>query len=494
MTQELSIDILGKGNIDFCEGEGKNITQLTENKKLDELEKTKFLMTELQEIIEGSFDGILVTDKEANVLLVNQSYVRNTDIQKEELLGHNIRELINPIWMKNSVALLAIEQGRPVSMHHTTRHGKRIIVTGTPLFEENGEIKMVVVNTRDISEIYALKEEVIDARKMEKVYHEQMNLKKVKTGTYGDIIVMNDKMQEVYSLAKKISDFNTTVLITGESGVGKDVLARYIHENSTLRKGKPYIAINCGSIPESLLASELFGYEEGAFTGASKGGKIGLMEAANGGTLMLDEIGEMSLQLQVKVLRALETRTINRVGSTESVPVDIRVVAATNKNLKEMVEKEEFREDLFYRLNVITIDIPPLRERKDEIVPLALGFLNQFNTQYGQCKRLTYAVLEELKKNDWEGNIRQLKNVIENMVVVSNNEYLQVTDLPWIEKIRCIDLSEDAERSFKEIVEDYEKFILEKAKAAYGSSRKIASALKIDQSTVIRKLNKYNIE
>ncbi|HZK01841.1 MAG TPA: sigma 54-interacting transcriptional regulator, partial [Anaerovoracaceae bacterium] len=394
-----------------------------EIKKLNELEKTKQLMKELQEIIEGSFDGILVTDGEGNVLLVNQSYVRNTNIQKEELLGHNVKELINPVWMKNSVALLAIEQRQPVSLHHTTRHGKNIIVTGTPIFGDDKEIKKVVVNTRDISEIYDLKEELVKAKEMEKVYLEQLSSQseKSKLGAREEIIVVDQKMQGIYSLAKKVSDFDTTVLILGESGVGKDVLARYLHNKSTLRKDKPFIAVNCGSIPENILESELFGYEEGAFTGAVKGGKRGLFEAANGGTLLLDEIGEMSLNLQVKLLRVLETRSITRVGSTETIPVDIRIIVATNKNLKEMVNSEEFREDLYYRINVITIEIPPLRERKDEIIPLALGFLNKFNKQYGQNKKLTFEVMEELKHNEWRGNIRQLKNVIENMVVVSNN-------------------------------------------------------------------------
>lgn len=466
-----------------------------EIKKLNELEKTKQLMKELQEIIEGSFDGILVTDGEGNVLLVNQSYVRNTNIQKEELLGHNVKELINPVWMKNSVALLAIEQRQPVSLHHTTRHGKNIIVTGTPIFGDDKEIKKVVVNTRDISEIYDLKEELVKAKEMEKVYLEQLSSQseKSKLGAREEIIVVDQKMQGIYSLAKKVSDFDTTVLILGESGVGKDVLARYLHNKSTLRKDKPFIAVNCGSIPENILESELFGYEEGAFTGAVKGGKRGLFEAANGGTLLLDEIGEMSLNLQVKLLRVLETRSITRVGSTETIPVNIRIIVATNKNLKEMVNSEEFREDLYYRINVITIEIPPLRERKDEIIPLALGFLNKFNKQYGQNKKLTFEVMEELKHNEWRGNIRQLKNVIENMVVVSNNEYLQLNDLPWMENLVEQENSE-IELSLQEMLDNYEKTILEKTKEQHSTSRKMAEALKVDQSTIVRKLKKHGLQ
>ncbi|MGI6720694.1 MAG: sigma-54 interaction domain-containing protein [Anaerovoracaceae bacterium] len=461
---------------------------------LSDLAKPEDLLETLQEIIEGSFDGILVTDGDGNVLLLNQSYVRNTDLRKEELLGHNVRELINPVWMKNSVALLAIEQRKPVSMHHTTRHNKSIIVTGTPVFDKEGGIKMVVVNTRDISEIYALKEELDDARKMEKVYYDRLEALTQDERQKEGIVVLDRRMEEVYALANKVADFDTTILISGESGVGKDVLARYIHEHSNLRKDKPFISVNCGSIPETLLESELFGYVEGAFTGASKGGKRGLIEAASGGTLMLDEIGEMSLSLQVKFLHVLESRSISRVGSTESIEVDLRVIAATNRNLKSMVAEGTFREDLYYRLNVIAVDIPPLRERTDEIVPLALEFLHRYNTRYGQNKRLSFEVLEELKIHPWRGNIRQLKNAVENMVVVSNNEYLELDDLPWIREAGGTETPVPHEgRTLKELTESYEKSVLERAIDQHGSSRKIAEALGVDQSTIVRKLQKYQL-
>jgi PAS domain S-box-containing protein/TyrR family helix-turn-helix protein len=461
-----------------------------------ELEKTEQVMEELQEIIEGSFDGILVTDGEANVLLVNQSYVRNTAIQKEELIGHNMKELINPIWMKNSVALLAIEQRQPVSLHHTTQHGKNIMVTGTPIFDKSGDIKKVVINSRDISEIYELREELSKAKEMERIYFEQISEEEDEQnpGKHGDIVVVDAKMREIFSLARKISNFNTTVLITGESGVGKEVVAHYIHDQNALKKDMPFVAVNCGAIPENLLESELFGYVEGAFTGAAKGGKAGLFEAANGGTLFLDEIGEMSLNLQVKLLRALETHTIIRLGSPAAVPVDIRVIAATNKNLMEKVEDGSFRGDLYYRLNVVSIEIPPLKERPADIAPLALKFINKFNRQYGQNKKFTYEVMKELESYPWPGSIRQLKNVIENMVLVSNNEYLQLNDLPWLAGGPASAVKRNEEGiSLQEALDNLEFQILRNAKAKYGSSRKIAEALKVDQSTIVRKLKKYEI-
>jgi len=460
-----------------------------------ELEKTEQVMEELQEIIEGSFDGILVTDGEGNVLLVNQSYVRNTDIKKEELIGHNIKELINPVWMKNSVALLAIEQKQPVSLHHTTKHGKNIMVTGTPIFDKENKIKKVVINTRDISEIYELRAELSKAKEMERIYFQQISDSEEEQSLdkNHDVVVVDAKMKEVFSLAKKISNFNTTVLITGESGVGKEVLARYIHNENALKKDMPFVAVNCGAIPENLLESELFGYVDGAFTGAAKGGKAGLFEAANGGTLFLDEIGEMSLSLQVKLLRALETHTVTRLGSLTSVPVDIRVIAATNRNLQEAVAAGTFRSDLYYRLNVVSIEIPPLRERIDDIAPLVLKFIHKFNRQYGQNKKLTYEVVRELENYPWPGSIRQLKNVIENMVVVSNNEYLQLNDLPWFNCESGSGASKREEPSLDEMLDRFEYQILANAKKKYGTSRKIAEALKVNQSTIVRKLNKHKL-
>jgi PAS domain S-box-containing protein len=455
-----------------------------------ELERTEQVMSELQEIIEGSFDGILVTDADANVLLVNQSYVRNTGIRKEELIGHNMRELINPVWMKTSVALVAAEQRQPASMHHTTRQGNNIMVTGTPIFDKDGKVKKIVINSRDISEIYELREELSRAREMEKVYFRQLN--EDENAPDGNLVMADAKMQEIFSLARRISNFNTTVLISGESGVGKEVLANYIHNENVLRREQPFVAVNCGAIPENLLESELFGYMEGAFTGAAKGGRPGLIEAADKGTLFLDEIGEMSMSLQVKLLRALETRAVTRIGAQTQIPVDIRVIAATHRDLKALVEEGRFREDLYYRLNVVGIEIPPLRERRDDIPVFALKFLRLFNRQYEQEKKITFEVMREMENYDWPGSVRQLKNVIESMVVVSCNEYLQLDDLPWLKSAAPSETRGGA-LSLREQLALAERQILREAKQTYGSSRKMAEALQVDQSTIVRKMKKLGL-
>ena len=283
---------------------------LSQDIKLNmELEKSQHMIEELEGILEGSFDGILVTDGDGNVLLVNKSYERITSIKKEELYGNNMKDLINPVWMKNSVVFLAIKERKPVSLPHTTRENKNIIVTGTPVFGKDGKVKEVVVNARDISEIYELREELLKAKEMEKLYFSNFTDSSHIKGQGGSIVIVSEAIKEVFSLAHKVSNFDATVLIEGESGSGKEEIAKYIH-NHSLRKDKSLVAINCGAIPEQLLESELFGYEKGAFTGASREGKIGLYEAADRGTLLLDEIGEMPLNLQVKLLRVLETGQI----------------------------------------------------------------------------------------------------------------------------------------------------------------------------------------
>jgi transcriptional regulator with PAS, ATPase and Fis domain len=399
--------------------------------------------------------------------------------------------------MQTSVALLAIEQRKPATMHHTTRHGRNIMATGTPIFDREGNISKVVINSRDISEIYQLREELLKSKEMEKHYFKQAMNNTLADEGKPNVIVADSKMKELFTLAKKIAGFNTSILITGESGVGKDVLANYIHEHSAHRRKNRFVALNCGAIPENLLESELFGYGDGAFTGAVKGGKSGLIEAANEGTLFLDEIGEMSLPLQVKLLRVLESPTVTPIGSHQKIPVDFRLITATNRDLAAQVEEGSFREDLYYRLNVITMNVPPLRERKEEITVFALHFLHLFNKQYGIDKKFTYEVLKELEEQYWKGNVRQLKNIIEFMSVVSANEYLQLDDLPWIKQSRAAAGSgaeQGDARSYKELVDDFERKLLTEARRKYGSSRKIAEAMKIDQSTIVRKMRKLDIQ
>lgn len=478
------------------------ILDIYENKLLkSELSYQKELAKELEEILEGSFDGILVTDKDGKVLYVNSSYERVAEIKRKDIEGKYMRELINPVWMPSSVAHIVAEQKRPVSKRQVVKSGRHIIVTGRPIFDKQGEVRRIVINARDITEIYELTEELQRAKDPEsKAIQVPEEITTEEKPDKKTILAASREMKDVFALAKKVANYQATVLILGESGVGKEEVAKYIH-NKSIRKDKPFIVLNCGAIPANLLESELFGYEKGAFTGAMQTGKEGLLEKADQGTVFLDEIGETPLDFQVKLLRFLESKELRRVGSLESKTVDVRIIAATNRDLIEMVEEGSFREDLYYRLNVVQIDVPPLRKRIDDIAPLASTFLHRYNELYNQEKKFTYDVIKELEKYPWTGNVRQLKNVIENMVIISNNDYLQTEDLPWIIKERknpsqkmlntVIENSENM--TLAEATEALERLIFQKAKDTCNTTREIAAKLDINQSTVVRKLQKYKL-
>ena len=467
---------------------------------MNRLDYERTLSSELTEILEGSFDGILVTDKDGKILFVNSSYERVAEIKKSDMEGKSMKDLINPVWMPNSVAYIVAEQKTTVSKRQVVKSGRHIMVTGRPIFDDDGEIKMIIINARDITEIYDLSEELQKSKSTEKLYMERLSEFSDMSKDISPIVAVSKEMKKALSLAEKVANFQATVLILGESGVGKEEIAKFIHKNS-MRKDKPFVTINCGAIPDNLLESELFGYEKGAFTGAMQSGKEGLLEVAEGGTVFLDEIGETPLDFQVKLLRFLETKEVRRVGSTKARNIDVRVLAATNRNLMEMIDEGTFREDLYYRLNVVQITVPSLKVRKDDIMPLASFFLQKYNKKYGQEKLLTFEIVEELEKHEWVGNVRELKNVIENMVIVSNNEYLQIDDLPWAVTKRpsaalggsMIEVAAASGMTLTEASEEVERMMITNALETCSSTRELAAKLGVNQSTIVRKMQKYGI-
>jgi transcriptional regulator with PAS, ATPase and Fis domain len=299
-------------------------------------------------------------------------------------------------------------------------------------------------------------------------------------------------MRAVVSLTEKLAANDSTVLILGESGVGKGVIADLIHTVSR-RSDNHKVSINCGAIPELLLESELFGYVKGAFTGANREGKIGLIEAAEGGTVILDEIGELPLSLQPKLLTFLETGEISKVGSTETKKVDSRIIAVTNKHLETMVHEGKFREDLYYRLNVIPIVIPPLRERREDIVPLILLFLNKYNRKNGCDKTIAPELLEKMQTYDWPGNIRQLRNTIERLAILSADSKITISDLGNMEltnDTKAIAKEIDWPIDLGKITQDMEEEYIHKAMKKGGSIRETAKLLGITPSMLYRKMNR----
>lgn len=310
-----------------------------------------------------------------------------------------------------------------------------------------------------------------------------------------EILAKSENMLKVLETAKRIATFNATVLITGESGTGKEVMADYIVRMSE-RADKPFIRINCAAIPETLLESELFGYEKSSFTGADSEGRVGVFEAADGGTLLLDEIGDMPIGLQAKLLRVIQEKEIRRVGSSEARAVDVRIIAATNANLQKAVESGTFREDLYYRLNIVPITIPPLRERRDDIDILVQHFMDKYCVEYNKVKKLNHGVMSVLRNAPWKGNVRELKNIIERCVINTDHEEIDEDD---IKELFTYDIASskyfdvDKGNSLKEIMEGYEKIVLREYVDKYRTVSEVARQLKVNKSTISRKLEKYGL-
>ncbi|MGE5404047.1 MAG: sigma 54-interacting transcriptional regulator [Candidatus Saccharibacteria bacterium] len=456
----------------------------------EELAYTKHLAYELDAIIDSSFDGLYVTDGKGNTLRINKGFERIMGIPAEECLGRNMADLVREGVYSRSGTLLALERRERVTITLQARTGKWALVTSNPIFDENGEITLVVTNVRDITELNDLQRKLEQAEGLSKFY--QTELQKLQSTR--KVVFRSPVMNELINMVIRVAGVDSTVLIQGESGAGKELIADIIHANSPHKNG-PFVKVNCGAIPDNLLESELFGYEPGAFTGASKTGKAGLFELANNGTIFLDEIAEMPLNLQVKLLRVIQDREITRVGGTSSIPVNLRIIAGTNRDLERMVFSKQFREDLYYRLNVVPIYVPPLRQRRDDIPALAWHFLEFFNDKYRMDKRLATDVLNCFLEYSWPGNVRELENLIERLVVTSLENVITPDALPASLKKGDPQQSETAEIiPLKDAVENTERQLLKNAFSQYKSSYQVARVLKVNQSTIVRKAAKYGIK
>ncbi|MFD1848788.1 sigma-54 interaction domain-containing protein [Oceanobacillus bengalensis] len=459
---------------------------LKENKDLKNLNR------ELDAIIENSYDGIYITDKRGVTLKTNSAIERITSIPKEYYIGKNVNALIKRGILKNSVTSKVLEYKRTVSVVQKNYAGNETILTGSPVFNEEGEIEKIVTNIRDLSDLNELQVEIAKVNKLNDKYKKELQRLKNKPDQLKNIITKSEEMKLIYDTAERIANIDVTVLILGETGVGKDVLANFIYSNSRRSKEGEFIKVNCGAIPPELLESELFGYEGGAFTGANSKGKPGMFEIADKGILFLDEIGELPLSLQVKLLRVLQEGEINRIGGTRPKKVDVRILTATNRNLQRMVEKGDFREDLYYRLNVIPIEIPPLRGRRDDILPMIQLFLKQVNEKYHLNKAFDYNLKGFFMSYDWPGNIRELSNLIERLVVTTHEEVISKEDLP-AEYRQTNETTINRIVSLKDAVEIAEKNVLTLAAEKYDNTYAIAKALETSQPTIVRKLKKYKI-
>lgn len=454
--------------------------------KLDELNQ------DMQAIFEASFDVLYVSNGSGVTLRVSSACEKLWGLKAEDLVGKSVYELEEKGVFYPSVTRMVIESKEKVSILQKTKTGRKLLAVGIPIKDERGNVVRVVNGSRDVTEGERLQDELEETKKMIHYYKEQFLQEEEGEG----IIYRSPQMDHIFACGEKVAEVDSTVLISGESGVGKEVVAKYIHQKSP-RKIHPFIKINCGSIPESLIESELFGYENGAFTGALKHGKIGLIEAANHGTLFLDEIGDLPFHLQVKLLRVLQEKELTRVGGTRSIKIDIRIVAATHKNLEEEVEKGNFREDLYYRLNVIPLTIPPLRERREDIPLLIEYYGTLFSKQYLKKKSFAPLAMNAFLHYHWRGNIRELKNIVERLIVMIDHSVIQLEDLPlFLLQQRSPSIHSPVEvhqviplKTARTLVE---KKLIDLAAKNYKTTIDLARVLEVNQSTVSRMLKKLS--
>lgn len=462
----------------------------------NELDRITDLSKELNAIIDSSFDGIFVTDGESAVLKVNTAYERITGITSDEVVGRTMSSLVEAGIYDESATLRVLQEGKPVTIvQHIMKTGKTVVVTGNPVFDGDGNIFRVVTNVRDVTELNQLQQKISKMEQLQSQYELELQQLRNTAEDQQDFVIKSKKMKEVYTLALKLAEVDSTVLIQGESGVGKEVVSEIIHRHGA-RRDKPFVKLSCAAIPENLLESELFGYAPGAFTGASREGRAGVFELAHGGTIFLDEIGELPMGLQVKLLRVLQEREIVRIGGAKPKRVDIRIMAATNRDLEQMVSENLFRKDLFYRLNVVPVVIPPLRERKEAISHFVYFFLRKHNKKYGLSRQLTTEALEALIGYDWPGNVRELENMVEQLLVMAQGEVITAEGLPARLRTALAPAPPvfHGEKPFKLALEEFECSLLKGAIEKHGSSRKVAKALGINQSTVVRKANRFGIQ
>ena len=511
-TPQLERQILGKRvnlivNINPIK-EGKTITGCVCNfLRLDEFESTAWKLEsfdlvdrQFKTVFESSSDGIWICDKNGRVVLINRASEKLGGIKREDIIGTKVSDLVKKRRLySNYVTDEVIESRRVVSqLQHVKNTKKTVLCTGIPVFDRNGRVSMVVINERDITQLEALKIQLEETREEKDRYKNELTELSMLELKRQKVVSESEQMREILKTALKLARLEVTdILLLGESGTGKGLLAKFIHNNSK-RKRKPFIQINCAALPENLLEAELFGYEKGAFSGAREQGKPGLFELAHEGTLFLDEIGELPFSVQAKLLKYLDDYKVQRLGGIKAKSIDCIIIAATNQDIEKFVEQKKFRKDLFYRLNILTIKIPPLRERPEDIFELANSFLNHYNRKYKQKKKLNPLALSLLQSYSFAGNVRELKNIIKKAVVMSEGDVIDSVILSSIGKEVLEDRWEvrGADRKINNLVDmlsALEKEMLKNAMRHCKSTREMAQFLNISQPTVVRKLKKHSL-
>lgn len=447
---------------------------------------------EFEAIIENSYDGIVICNKDGKFERVNAAYERITGIKREEVLGKRGKDLVKKGILSDYLADRVTETQKPIAIMQTYKTGKNAMIIGSPIFNKNGEISKIVFNVRDITKVNLLKSKLNEKTELSRRYQTEVEVLRREQIETAGFISQSKSMAKVLELAKTIARVDSTILLLGETGVGKGEVARTIHKMGP-RCNKPFIKINCGAIPDSLLESELFGYEMGAFSGAKREGKPGMFELAHQGTLLLDEIAELPLSLQVKLLQVLQEREFIRVGGTKHIKVDVRIIAATNRNLQKMVSEGRFREDIYYRLNVVPIVVSPLRERPEDIIPLAQHFISKLELKYEVKKKLSPETANILQNYKWPGNVRELENIIERLIITTQGDTIEAKDLPenLCYKNKETGVTINNVLPLKDAIEQVEKKIITMAFEQCQNTYEVAKVLRISQPTAYRKIKRY---
>ncbi|WP_226085532.1 sigma-54 interaction domain-containing protein [Mesobacillus sp. S13] len=440
----------------------------------------------IETIVENAFEWLVVVDREGRIIYINHNYCEFLEVNREETIGKHVTQVI-----ENTRMHIVAQTGKEELADLQFIKGNYMIANRVPIIK-NGEVIAAfgTVFFRDTQEWMKM-----DSHVKSLLTRMQPYIQKIDSGvkyTLDDILGESQQIISLKEKVKMVANSDISILIRGESGTGKELFAHSIHQLSS-RNQKPFIKVNCGAIPENLLESELFGYEEGAFTGAKKGGKKGKFQLANGGTLFLDEIGDMPLSMQVKLLRALQDGEIEPIGSTKSISVDVRIIAATNRPLENMIEEKRFREDLFYRINVVPFSVPSLRERAEDLTVLIAYFIEKVTNRLGKrISGIESHVMEILKSYSWPGNIRELQNVIEAAVHLTKGEQITLDSLPdYLQTQTAIVFNN---KSLKDIVEETEKWVLKQSLDRHNDDKALVGMeLGISRSTLYEKLNKYGL-
>ncbi len=449
---------------------------------------------ELESVFNASYDEIIVADHKGTVLKMNTVFRKFYNLDAEDFVGKNVFDLEQAGIFSPSVTAKVLQEKKRVSIIQKTNTDKVLIVTGHPVFDKDKSLISVISMAKDITEMHRLKEQLAQVEKTAQKYYYELELLKQKEETQDWVQYRSPQMGKVMTMVDKTARVDSNLLITGESGVGKSMIAEAIHKLS-VRNDKEIVCINCGAIPESLMESEFFGYERGAFTGARSEGKLGKLDLADEGTLFLDEISELSLPMQVKLLKVIQEKKFMRVGGTKTIASDFRLIAATNKDLQKEVKAGRFREDLFYRLNVVPIEIPPLRERKEDIVLLTNYFWRKLNRKYGTNRKIEVDVYDVLTLYQWPGNVRELENCVERLMVTVDKDLLQVEDLPYyLVNYLPSEVAETKLMPLNQAMDTLERKMIMNAYALYKNTYKVAEVLGVSQSTVVRKLKKFGCE